>query len=57
MEVHDIVQEAEIKTIPKKKECKKAKGLSEEALQRAEKRRKEEGKEEKERYTQLNVEF
>ena len=44
MEVHDIVQEAEIKTIPKKKECKKAKGLSEEALQRAEKRREAKGK-------------
>ena len=43
-EVHDIVQEAEIKTIPKKKKCKKAKWLSEEALQIAEKRREAEGK-------------
>jgi len=57
MEVHDIVQEAEIKTIPKKKECKKAKGLSEEALQRAEKRREAKGKGEKERYTHVNAEF
>ena len=47
MEVRDIVQEAVIKTIPKKKKCKKAKWLSEEALQIAEKRR--EGREEKER--------
>ena len=53
MEVHDIVPEAEIKTIPKKKKCKKAKWLSEETLQIAEKRR--EG--EKERYTHLNAEF
>ena len=44
MEVHDIVQETEIKTIPKKKKCKKAKWLSEEALQIAEKRREAEGK-------------
>ena len=44
MEAHDIVQEAEIKTIPKKKKCKKAKWLSEEALQIAEKRREAEGK-------------
>ena len=51
MEVHDIVQEAVTKTIPKKKKCKKAKWLSEEALQRAEKRREVKGKEEKERYT------
>ena len=45
MEVHDIVQEAMIKTIPKKKKCKKAKWLSEEALQRAEKSREAKGKE------------
>ena len=57
MEVRDIVQEAAIKTIPKKKECKKAKWLSEEALQIAEKRREAKGKEEKERYTHLNAEF
>ena len=56
-EVHDIVQEAEIKTIPKKKKCKKAKWLSEEALEIAEKRREAKGKGEKERYTQLNAEF
>ena len=58
-EVHDIVQEAVIKTIPKKKKkkCKKAKWLSEEALQIAEKRREAKGKEEKERYTHLNAEF
>ena len=49
MEVHDIVQEAVIKTIPKK--CKKAKWLSKEALQIAEKRKEAKGKEEKERYT------
>ena len=49
MEVCDIVQEAGIKTIPKKKKCKKAKWLSEEALQTAEKRRKVKGKGEKER--------
>ena len=47
MEVHDIVQEAVIKIIPKKKKCKKAKWLSEEALQIAEKRREAKGKEEK----------
>ena len=47
-EVHDIVQEARIKTIPKKKKCKKAKWLSEEALQRAMKRREVKGKGEKE---------
>ena len=46
-----------IKTIPKKKKCKKAKQLSEEALQIAEKRREAKGKGEKERYTHLNVEF
>ena len=57
MEVPDIVQEAEIKTIPKKKKCKKAKWLSEEALQIAEKRREAKGKEEKERCTHLNAEF
>ena len=56
-EVHDIVQEAVIKTIPKKKKCKKAKWLSEEALQIAEKRRDVKGKGEKERYTHLNAEF
>ena len=57
MEVHDIVQEAVIKTIPKKKKCKKAQWLSEEALQIAEKRREVKAKGEKERYTHLNVEF
>ena len=57
MEVHDIVQEAVIKTIPKKKKCKKAKWLSEEAFQIAEKKRGAKGKGEKERYTQLNAEF
>ena len=57
MEVHDIVQEAMIKAIPKKKKCKKAKWLSEEALQTAEKRREVKGKREKERYTHLNGEF
>ena len=57
MEVPDIVQETEIRTIPKKKKCKKAKWLSQEALQRAEKRRKAKGKGEKERYTHLNPEF
>ena len=56
-EVHDIVQEAVIKTIPKKKKCKKAKWLSEEALQIAVKRREAKGKGEKKRYTQLNAEF
>ena len=50
MDVHDIVQEVVIKTIPKKKKCKKAKCLSEEVLQIAEKRRKVKGKGEKERY-------
>ena len=54
---HDIVQEAGIKTIPKKKKCKKAKWLCEEPLQIAEKRRKAKGKGEKERYTHLNAEF
>ena len=57
MEVHDIVQEAVIKTIPKKKKWKKAKWFSEEALQIAEKRRKTKGKEEKERYKHLNADF
>ena len=57
MEVHDIVQEAGIKTISKKKKCKKAKWLSEEALQIARKRREVKGKGEKERYTYLNAEF
>ena len=57
MEVHDIVQETGIKTIHKKKECKKAKWLSEEALQIAVKRREAKTKEEKERYKHLNAEF
>ena len=57
IEVHDIVQEAVIKIIPKKKKRKKAKWLSEEALQIAEKRRKAKGKGAKERYTHLNAEF
>jgi len=60
MEVCDTVQEAVIKTIPKKKKCKKAKWLSEEAeeaLQIAEKRREVKGKGKKERYTHLNAEF
>ena len=56
-EVRDIVQEAVIKTIPKKKKWKKAKWLSEEALQTAMKRREAKGKGEKERYTHLNAEF
>ena len=56
-EVSDIVQEAVIKTIPKKKKCKKAKRLSEEDLHLAEKRREAKGKGEKERYTHLNAEF
>ena len=56
-EVRDIVQEAAIKTIPKKKKCKKAKCLSEEALQIAVKRREAKGKGEKERYSHLNAEF
>ena len=56
-EACDIVQETGIKTIPKKKKCKKAKLLSEEALQIAEKRREAKGKGEKERYTHLNAEF
>ena len=56
-EVRDIVQEAGIKTIPKKKKCKKAKWLSEEALQIAVKRREVKSKGEKERYIHLNAEF
>ena len=56
-EVHDIVQKTVIKTMPKKKTCKKAKWLSEEALQTAEKRREAKGKGEKERYTHLNAEL
>ena len=57
MEVHNFVQEVVIKIIPKKKKSKEAKWLYEEALQIAEKRREEKGKEEKERYTHLNTEF
>ena len=57
MEVCDIVQETGIKTIPKKKKCKKAKWLSEQALQIAVERREVKSKGEKERYTHLNVEF
>ena len=57
MEVHDIVQEAGIKTILKKKKCKNTKWLSEEALQIAEKRREVKSKGEKERYTHLNAGF
>ena len=57
MEFCDIVQEAMIKTIPKKKKCKKAKCLSEEGLQIAEKRREVKGKGEKKRHTHLNAEF
>ena len=57
MEVCDIVQEAVIKTIPKKKKCKKAKWQSEEAFQIAVKRREAKGKGEKERYTHLNAEL
>ena len=57
MEDFDTVQEAGIKTSPKKKKCKKAKWLSEEALQIAVKRREQKGKGEKERYTHLNAEF
>ena len=55
--VHDIVQETGTKNIPKKKKCKKAKWLSEEALQIAVKRREVKGKGEKERYSHLNAEF
>ena len=57
MEVRDIVQEAVIKTIPKKKKCKKAKWLSEDVLQIALKRREVKGKGEKERYIHQNAEF
>ena len=57
MDVHDLVQEAVIKTMPKKKKCKKAKWFSEEALQIAEKRREEMGKGKKKRYIHLNAEF
>ena len=57
MEVRDTVQETGIKTIPMEKKCKKAKWLSEEALQMAVKRREAKGKREKERYTHLNAEF
>ena len=56
-EVRDIVQEAVIKTIPKKKKCKKAKWLSEEPLKIAEERREVKGKGEKERYAHLNADF
>ena len=56
-EVRDTVQEAVLKSIPKKKKFKKAKGLSEEALQIADKRREAKGKGENERYTYLNAEF
>ena len=57
MEIFNIVQEVVIKTIPNKKKCKKAKWLSEEALQIAEERREVKGNGEKERYTHLNAEF
>ena len=57
LHVHVVVQEAVIKIIPDKKKCKRAKWLSEEALQIAVKRREAKGKGEKERYTHLNVEF
>ena len=57
MEVHDIVQEAGIKTIPKKKKCKKAKWLSGEDLQIAVKRIEAKSNGEKERYSHLNAEF
>ena len=57
MEVHDIVQEVVTKTTPKKKKCKKAKRLSEEALQIAEEGREAKGKGENGRYIQLNSEF
>ena len=57
MEVRNIVQETGVKTILKKKKCKKAKWLSEEALQIAEKKREVKGKGEKEKYTHLNAEF
>ena len=57
MEIHDILQEAGIKTIPKKKKCKKAKCLFKEALQIAEKRREAKGKGEKESYIHMNAGF
>ena len=57
MEVHNTVQEVLTKTIPKKKQCKKAKWWSEEALQTTEKRREAKGKGERERYSQLNAVF
>ena len=57
MEVHNIIQEAVIKTVPMEKKCKKSNWLSEEPLQIAEKRREAKGKGEKERYTYLNAEF
>ena len=57
MEVRDIIQEAMIKTTPKKKKCRKAKWLSDKALQIAVKRTEVKGKGEKERYTHLNAEF
>ena len=57
MEIHDIVHKVVIKTVPKKNKCKKAKWLSEEALQTAMKKRQAKGKGEKERYTHLNAEF
>ena len=57
LEVRDIVQETEIKTIPKKKKCKKAKWLSEKGLQIAVKRREAKSKGQKERYTHFNAEF
>ena len=57
MEVCNSVQKAVTKIIPKKKKCKNAKWLSEEALQIAEERREEKGKGEKERYIHLNAEF
>ena len=57
MEIRDTEQEAVIKIIPKKKQCKKTKWLSEEALHLAKKKRDDKGKGEKERYTHLNTEF
>ena len=57
MQVHDIVEEAVIKTISKKKKCKKSKWLSEAGLQMAEERREVKSKGEEERYTHLNAEF
>ena len=57
MEVHDIIQEAMIKTISKKKKCNKGKWLSEEALQIVKKKREAKGKGEKERHNHLNAEF